>query len=350
MNLDLCKYSGLVSLWFVIFSLFSVLSLARAETEFYSYTQQLAVGLTNGVYTIERENSMPPKHFTTETEAKAWMAEATKNPEIIKPLREYFQLFLASKADFAVRQLAQKENPEEYQSNSNFFSSVSTMTAWAFEETGNRVTIVTNLIKPEDAGPIAGLLQTAAAFHEELSTLGLSVIDWSSVKQVGRDQITGFENRGRHFDAAIYRDSKERITNIICNVNGTPPYKLTFAIAYNINDQILRTAITRSLGGPLGQSVLQYTVKNSLDLPQGFKTPDFWQGFTNSETVVITYDCALKKTTIRRTDGPIQEIKHGANASNGRLTSFFVVSLIILSSFFGVMFILRPQHRSKTNK
>lgn len=210
----------------IAFALYSLCQFNARSAEL----EKLTIGLPDGVYLIERVIYAPPRYFDREKDAKAFLQETKTNPGAITPQTEYFKSYV-SKQGFVLHQLKQIRDGE-YQPNGNLLASVSQRAYWAFEETANRVTVITNVIGLQGGGPIAGLLQTAELLQEELSDLGLNKIDWSSVKYNKDMRLTGHIKRGATFDGVTMRDTQGKITNILCDVGGAEPYALAFDISY----------------------------------------------------------------------------------------------------------------------
>ena len=319
-----------------------------AESESF---EALATGLPDGVYVIERVNFMPPRRFDNEEEAKAWVEAVKKNLEIVKPEYEYFQLYLSGN-DFIIHQLRQR-NGGGYESNSNFLVSVSSQASWAFEETANRVTIITNLVELENAGPVTGLLETGASFCKELRNLGLSAIDLSSVKQIENNRLNGKTKQGSSFDGTVQSNAQGQITNILCKVsNAAMSYDLNFDILHNeLTKQPTQVTISeRQTGETIWHPMLQYAIKDYSSPAKEFLTDTFWEQFTNSATLLVFYDSIHKTTLIHETNGitrPLgkRDVADSIGSDVGHARWVVLIALGV-STILGMIILIRALNHS----
>jgi hypothetical protein len=312
--------------------------------------EALATGLPDGVYMIERVNFMPPAFFASEKEAKAWIEAVKKNPEIVKPDHEFFQLYLSGN-DFIIHQLTRTDRGG-YESNSNFLVSVSSKASWAFEEAANRVTIITNSVGLENEGPVAGLLKTGASFCNELRNPGLSVIDLSSVKQMGSNQFIGRVKQGGSFEGKIQSNAQGKITNIVCKVsNAAKLYDLNFDFYYDeLIKQLSQVSVSeRQAGETAWCPMVQYAIKHDLPLTNVLAMDVFWRQFTNSNTLLVLYDSKNRTTLIHRANGanlPLAKGDSGGLGAGFNHARWLVLSLIGISTVFGVFIIMKSQNRA----
>jgi hypothetical protein len=76
----------------------------------------LSKGLPDGAYLIERVNYKPFPLFSSQSEAEVWHKKYKKDPSILKPEHEFFQLYLLG-SDYILHQLVQGKSGE-YKPNS----------------------------------------------------------------------------------------------------------------------------------------------------------------------------------------------------------------------------------------
>ena len=298
------------------------------------------VSLPDGVYLIERVSYAPMKMFSSEQEAKAYAEAIKKNPELrFSGLTEdaFFQLYLEG-SDFIIHQM-ELTNQNEYTPKKNFFVSLNKEKNWAFEESGNTVTIVTNSVRdrPEDGGPIRGLLKTGESFYEELGTLGLNVIGSPQItKQTEVDLISGTTMQGAAYTGEMRRDSEGRPTNIVCRVDDpSRPSGLGFEIWYEGTPKhVSRVLVSVRLSNGTWHPTLDYIVKEASALPTSLRMDSFWSRFANEKTLTVIYNPQSGKVFFVDQKARLKEILDPGNSfvAASRRRRWLIASLVVITT------------------
>lgn len=339
----------LLKIAFISFVIFFFNWQCRAKSELF---ETLTNGLQDGTYVIETVNFMPSPIFDSEKELLAWLEAVKKNPEMVKPEHRFLQLYLSGDG-FILHQLNQIDDGK-YEPNGNLFLSISADSSWVFEEAANRVTIETNLVGLENAGPVAGILKAGDSYCKILRSLGLIKINSSSINQIGSNQFTGRLMQGDFFDGTIQDNAQGQITNIVCKANNaSKPYDLDFEILRdNLTKRLSQVIINRrEADESLWHHSFQYIIKDYSPLTKTFTMATFWMQFTNSHTLLVYFNSKNKATVIREINGKAHLLNKNDQVNNdGSIANrarWSVLVMLAISTVFGAVLLVKSVKRYK---
>lgn len=310
----------------VLLSLISLIPAAQAIDP----STQLQVGLPDGIYVIERR--LPSKPTITFQDERLQTAIQLNTPhETGSPYSAFFELILRGN-DFVIQQMLKEQ--EELIPNGIFFASSSAKGSWAFLQKANQITILPpSTTGDDDEGPISGALGSARSFAHELRNMGLHLINWSSIKVIEDDNVTGSLSTGSSFTGRITRDANGILQGLTYRLIDASEYNITIAYSDYI---VIETSVRkRNPESGLWKPLLDYRVHKASPIPQDLDMMSSWRTYENPETKILFYNPETQSLTYNTTSGQTREVvdyTHINQQGSKKLMWIFITAFVIAST------------------
>jgi hypothetical protein len=246
------------------------------------------LSLAAGDYLIKRTLPFQPRAFETEAEALAWIEAIQSRTLQEEGWSEYFRLLIQGE-NFVVHQM-RTTNGTQFSPNMNLMVAVADV-SWAFEESANRVTIISNRFDTHhDALPVAGLMEAGVSFASELRTFGLRELALTTAVDLDPGRIAGSTRQGKAYTARISRGPRGRVQRILGTFQGSDAADQRFDLSWSEGGLM---AVVHSRPDPVTSAWVEsarYEVIRARPLPSGFRFSSYWARFANAATAVFVYD------------------------------------------------------------